>query len=308
MTPPKVSIIIPNYNHERFLKQRLETVFNQTFQDFEVIILDDCSTDNSRDIIQEYYNKVQVSHIVYNEKNSGSPFKQWAKGLQLAKGEYIWIAESDDWAELNFVNELIPFFSSENKPDLVFCHSLYEYEDHVVNKPLVANSGFIDKDILLKNYFCWNPPISNASAALIKKSIAISIPSYYQTFFGSGDYFFWVQYIEKSSGIYYVNKPLNHCRQHEFNTTAINKKTGRMYLENLYIHRYLYQKRYISFFQKQVIVLGNLEAINSLLERTSSGEENLIKAKICWEKEIISKSLSKIIVFFGKKIWHLFNS
>ena len=104
---PLVSVIVPNYNHAPFLRLRLDSIFNQTFQDFEVIILDDCSTDNSKEIIEEYRNRPQVSHVVYNETNSGSPFKQWAKGFDLAQGEYIWIAESDDWAELAFLEVFI---------------------------------------------------------------------------------------------------------------------------------------------------------------------------------------------------------
>ena len=104
---PTVSVIVPNYNHAPYLQERFDSIFNQTFQDFEVIILDDCSSDNSKEIIEEYRNRPQVSHIVHNEKNSGYPFKQWAKGFGLAKGEYIWIAESDDWAELNFLENLV---------------------------------------------------------------------------------------------------------------------------------------------------------------------------------------------------------
>lgn len=94
----KVSVIIPNYCHARFLNRRIDSVLNQTYGDFEVIILDDCSSDNSRDIIETYRHHPRVSHIVYNEKNSGSTFIQWDKGFELAQGEYIWIAESDDEA------------------------------------------------------------------------------------------------------------------------------------------------------------------------------------------------------------------
>src|SRR5690606_7012874 len=104
---PKVSIIIPNYNHKPFLQQRLDTVFNQTFQNFEVILLDDASADGSQDLLKSYKNHPKVAHIILNETNSGSPFKQWQKGIELAQGEYIWIAESDDYCELDFLEELL---------------------------------------------------------------------------------------------------------------------------------------------------------------------------------------------------------
>ena len=84
-----VSVIIPNYNHAPFLKERIDSVLQQTYTDFEVIILDDCSTDNSKEIIETYRMHPKVVHIEYNVVNSGSTFKQWKKGIDLTKGEWI---------------------------------------------------------------------------------------------------------------------------------------------------------------------------------------------------------------------------
>src|SRR5260370_20691240 len=95
---PTVSVIIPNYNHARYLRQRIESVLRQTYQDFEVILLDDCSTDDSRSILSSYAGDSRV-RMEFNEVNSGSTFKQWNKGVRLARVEYVWIAESDDYAD-----------------------------------------------------------------------------------------------------------------------------------------------------------------------------------------------------------------
>lgn len=116
---PLVSVIIPNYNHAPFLKERIDSVLNQTYRNFEVILLDDCSTDNSREIIESYRGQEKISHIEYNAANSGSTFKQWEKGINFAKGEWIWIAESDDVADINFINELIV----ETDAEMVYCNS-----------------------------------------------------------------------------------------------------------------------------------------------------------------------------------------
>ena len=86
---PKVSVIIPNYNHAPYLKERLDSVFNQSFQGFEVILLDDSSTDNSIEVLNIYTSNPKVSHFIINKKNSGSPFKQWEKGIELATGDYL---------------------------------------------------------------------------------------------------------------------------------------------------------------------------------------------------------------------------
>ena len=102
---PFFSVIIPNYNHALFLRQRIDSVLNQTYTDFEIILLDDHSPDNSREIMEEYRSNKKISHIVLNEKNSNSLLLQWKKGIALAKGDWIWIAESDDIADPGFLEE-----------------------------------------------------------------------------------------------------------------------------------------------------------------------------------------------------------
>src|ERR1700688_2462524 len=111
---PKVSIVVPNYNHARFLRQRLDSIFGQTFQDFELIVMDDCSTDASRSIISAYANNPRV-RTEFNAENSGSTFKQWNKGVRLARGEYVWIAESDDYADERLLGELVFLLDSNPK-------------------------------------------------------------------------------------------------------------------------------------------------------------------------------------------------
>ena len=120
---PQVSIIVPNYNHGRFIEERLDSIFNQTFQDFEVILLDDCSTDNSVEILKKYAQNPQVKGLYVNEHNSGSPFAQWRKGIAFASGEYIWIAESDDIAAPDFLEVLVPLLSANPKRGIAFCRS-----------------------------------------------------------------------------------------------------------------------------------------------------------------------------------------
>ena len=120
MIIPLVSVIVPNYNHARYLEQRLDSVFEQTYQNFEVIILDDCSTDDSMEVINRYKDNPHLSQIVVNEQNTGSPFKQWDKGIHLAKGDLIWIAESDDYNELTFLEELISEWNKHKNVVLAF--------------------------------------------------------------------------------------------------------------------------------------------------------------------------------------------
>jgi glycosyltransferase involved in cell wall biosynthesis len=107
---PTVSVIVPNYNHAPYLEQRLKSIFDQTFKDYEVILLDDASSDQSLEVLNRYAGQADT-RIVQNEKNSGSPFQQWLKGIDLASSDLLWIAESDDACAPNFLQGLIPAFA-----------------------------------------------------------------------------------------------------------------------------------------------------------------------------------------------------
>jgi len=111
---PKVSVIVPNYNHEKYLRRRLESIYNQTYSNIEVFLLDDCSTDGSRDIFKEFASKYpEITTVLINEVNSGGVFRQWAKGIKAAAGDIIWIAESDDYCDQNFLEKLVLCFDDE---------------------------------------------------------------------------------------------------------------------------------------------------------------------------------------------------
>ncbi len=114
---PKVTVVVPNYNHARFLPKRIESILSQTFQDFELILLDDCSTDESRSILSSYASDPRVT-IEFNEANSGSTFKQWNKGVRLARGKYVWIAESDDYADERLLEGLVAVLDAEPEVDI----------------------------------------------------------------------------------------------------------------------------------------------------------------------------------------------
>ena len=160
---------MPNYNHARYLPERLDSIFNQTHQNFEVILLDDCSTDNSLQILNTYKDHPKVSHFIINEKNTGSPFKQWEKGLKLAKGEHVWIAESDDVCELTFLEEQLKALDEKSaaiavaKTKKINNQGVYGSVNHPI---------FQDKNELTINndYFLYCP-ILNVSAVVFKKNL-----------------------------------------------------------------------------------------------------------------------------------------
>ena len=303
---PHVSVIVPNYNHAPFLKRRLDSVFNQTFQDFEVIILDDCSSDNSKDIIEEYRNCSQISHIVYNDINSGSPFKQWAKGFDLAQGEYIWIAESDDWADLNFLEETVQRIKA-NDVNLVFTNSFIVTHDKQIIDIDIQEDRLLNGKWLLRNKMMFQNFILNASAVLFKREVLKSIPITYQSFKSSGDWLFWIEFCLVGD-VYFCSKILNYNNRHGMNTTAQWGKrmaSGDASIEDCQIFHYLKEKRVIPFFHRHAIALGHLEWIDENKEKFDS-EAAYKKARICWKNEIFSETCSCIIRFFCIHLYKIF--
>ena len=220
---PQVSVIIPNYNHALFLQQRIESVLKQTYQDFEIILLDDASTDNSRDVISQYNNHPKIQ-ICLNDKNSGSPFKQWNKGLEKARGKYIWIAESDDYAEPNFLETLVPLLENNDRVGLAYCQSYVADEKGNILKTNhwwtdalsktrwqhdFINSG-IDE---CQNYIGVKNTIPNASAVLFRKDILNKVGDTEQSMTLCGDWMAWIEVLLKSD-IAYSSQVLNYFRHH----------------------------------------------------------------------------------------------
>ncbi len=107
----RVTAIVPNFNHARYLPQRLDSILSQTYPLVDILVLDDCSSDDSRSVIDSYVRRFpgRIS-AVYNTENSGNVFRQWQKGHSLAKGDLVWICESDDYCEPTFIERMINAF------------------------------------------------------------------------------------------------------------------------------------------------------------------------------------------------------
>jgi glycosyltransferase involved in cell wall biosynthesis len=261
----KVSVIIPNYNHAPFLVHRIESVLNQTYQNFEVIILDDCSTDNSREIIEKYRNHEKVSHINYNGVNSGSTFKQWEKGISFANGDWIWIAESDDWCELIFLQELIEKINASDTKNvsLAFCNTLRFSENQIlyfapVNWILLQQDGneFIKKRMLKTN------TILNASMVLFNKSKYLKIQKDWIEFKFCGDWLFWI-YIIRNSEIIEVGKVLNYFRTHDKNVSNSSTVNGTEHNETIKLWGILNKKNIIDYYSYSKLLFNYLLKIKN---------------------------------------------
>ncbi|MGM9836018.1 MAG: glycosyltransferase family 2 protein [Muribaculaceae bacterium] len=262
MKRPLVSVIVPNYNYARFLDERMQSILTQTYQNFEIIILDDCSKDNSRDVIEKYRGNPHVSCIVYNEVNSGSPFKQWNKGFIIAKGELIWIAEADDKCKNNQLEVLVQEFEKDDNLSLAFVRTVaFNDNGHewIYYGNDVKNDGTIHLDgrAFVKKYMSSGSYVTNASSTLFKRSVISRVGDEYTTFKASGDVLFWIQ-VAITGNVTIVNKPLNYCRRHGTNVTESFSESGNgiQAIETKRIKDYLRDNNLISSWKYEIVCAG----------------------------------------------------
>jgi len=230
----KVSVIVPNYNHGKFLARRIESILAQTYKNFEVIILDDCSTDESKDIIEQYRSNPKLSDIIYNETNSGSVFKQWLKGIQAAKNELIWIAESDDWCESNFLEVLVNGIEKNAACVVAFAQSYCVGDDDKVKWQSNHNTPeeYVNGKRFFKERLVYGCSIFNASMAIFKKEYALRVPPDFTKFKLCGDWFFWIN-IVRNGDVFISNKILNYYRRSDSSLTSRLYASGYNFIEEL---------------------------------------------------------------------------
>ncbi|MRX67910.1 Glycosyltransferase involved in cell wall bisynthesis [Flavobacterium resistens] len=223
---PLISVIVPNFNHSSYLAQRLDTIFNQTYQNFEVILLDDKSTDVSREILSQYAKNEKVTHCVFNEINSGNTFKQWSKGISLAKGDLIWIAESDDFCENNFLEKVIKPFQDEPELVLSYCQSNRVNQNGEITGNWITHTdnlnqisfleNFVqDGNEFIKDFLIYKNVIPNASAVVFKKKNAHQVGEFDfdPVLKTCGDWLFYIKLVNNGK-IAFVHESLNNFRYH----------------------------------------------------------------------------------------------
>jgi len=235
MTSPTLSIIVPSYNHCQYLCERLFSIYAQSCPDFELIILDDGSSDGSVDLIKELLKGKRYTFIV-NTKNSGSPFSQWEKGLRLAKGKYVWIAESDDSCSPAFVSSILPYLengtvalaytrtSSIDKEGFKISDAFWPEQ---FNKFFFSETQIISSRRFLNVFLPARNCIPNVSSVIFSieavKWDAIKAAQLAARFKFVGDWIFWAYLLKayKKEKILYLSSPLCLHRDHDSSTRVV---------------------------------------------------------------------------------------
>lgn len=249
---PLVSVIVPNYNHAEYLADRLESIYGQTYKNIEVILLDDCSKDNSKDVLQRYLASYpDITRLVCNEKNSGGVFYQWEKGLAMASGELVWIAESDDWCTSNFLEELVAFFADES---VMLAYAKVDFMNTDGSQRIWTIEDYLS-DIPSK---LWSGPFMQSAASLVKSAWAIKniVPNVSGAVFRRphdlaalsargwegmricGDWLFYMHII-KGGVVAYTDAATNYYRIHGSNTSVSTYSVDAYYKEHEMVSTYI---------------------------------------------------------------------
>ena len=251
----KISCIIPNYNYAHFLPSRVNDAVKQSYPVYELIILDDCSRDDSDRVIQELMEKHQKDfpggiRYVKNTENAGV-FRQWMRGASMAASDLIWIAEADDSCSPHLMAKLIHSFKAAPDIRIAYAQSAMVAPDGTVvqNKNLTHT-----EDISLVKWSCdyintaknevenalsIRNTIPNASAAIIRKDVLLQVPDELYNFRVAGDWFAYLNMID-GGNIAFCAEPLNYYRRHE--GSAVAKNTRRLISEIAEIQRFILGK------------------------------------------------------------------
>lgn len=234
---PRVSVVVPNYNYARYLRERLESIERQTVPPYELIVLDDASTDDSVEVIREYLASCSIpTRLVVNDSNSGSVFRQWQRGVEMARGDFVWIAEADDLADPEFLQETLPAFSDPrvvisytqsrqmDSEGEILCEHYLDYVSDIDRerwtRPYVADGREeIATAMHIKN------TIPNVSAALFRRDALFRVLAAsgdrIASYRNAGD---WVCYIGllETGAIAFSPQSLNSHRRHQSSVTVGN--------------------------------------------------------------------------------------
>lgn len=224
-----VSVIVASYNHAEYLEERMDSLINQTYKNIEILVIDDCSTDTSVEVLRKYETHPKVNLIV-REKNGG-----WVavsnQGVEISKGEFIIFANCDDSCESQMIEKLVASMHKNQTAGISYCRSkMMDEVGNLLGDDFANREGsFKSKckyDVLITKremglFLLHSCVIPNLSAALIRKDCYLDSGGMTTFYKVCADWDLFFRVIERFD-VAYVAEPLNNFRQHK---TTIRSST-----------------------------------------------------------------------------------
>jgi len=209
----KISVIMPVYNAEKFLKEAIESILNQTYSNFEFIIVDDCSIDSSVEIIKSYFYDQRIKYIG-NSSNVG-PTASRNKAIQIAQGEYIACQDADDISLPIRFEEQIGYFE-KNKDIVLIGSSAYVIDEYGKQLWIYHVHKNVTSSIQKSNQFI-------SGTVIFKKNIIYNVGYLNELYKYSGDYEYWLR-VSKSYTVSNITVPLYKLRRNQSNNIGSKNK------------------------------------------------------------------------------------
>jgi glycosyltransferase involved in cell wall biosynthesis len=302
MQTPKVSIIIPTSNRAQLLIRAIKSVLNQTFQDFELIIVDDGSTDNTKEIVEQYQKNDSRIKYIWQE-NSGSPPMPKNIGIKHSQGKYIAFLDSDDeWLFEKLEKQLKLFKQGSNKLGLVGCDAIIVNEK-TTKQWIYHTPKYSTKDNFVRlldgNFVC------STSSTMIKKSVLDDVGDFDENFLFPEDWDLWIR-ISQKYRIDFVYEPLFKYYFHQRNvslTSEVHRKIQDYeYLCKKHSKYYLKYPKYLS---KKLRFMGSLYCCDKNVTKGREKFSESIKANPMNIKSYLYFILSLFGANFYNKLFSL---
>ena len=209
----KLSIIIPVYNVEKYLPQCLDSIINQTFKDIEIICIDDCSTDNSFSVLQNYSSKMSNLIIIKNKSNLGVGESRNI-GLKRASGEYIHFLDPDDWLCGDVYYKLIEKINTLQNIDLLFFnYNIYNNSTGMQSTVQFKNKDYLEKTLNpVKDNACFDNWERMCWLKLIRREFLSDNNIYFPNYVSLSDVEWSAKTYVKAQHIYYTDIPVVNYR------------------------------------------------------------------------------------------------
>jgi glycosyltransferase involved in cell wall biosynthesis len=314
---PKISIVMPAYNAEKTIEKSIRSILDQTYSDFELIILDDCSNDNTYIIAKEFEIDQRVK-VLQNNPNLGfNGGGNYTKALSLGSGQFHAIFHADDIYYSNILEEQLKLFNDNPDVGAVLTNGIWidEQDEFIKNAP--TPDEFKSKDVvkldflksiklLLKSYNFFIAP-----SALIRMSVVKNQVKYfdYINYRASGDLDMWLRILEISP-ILILNKPLIKVRQSDSRWSS-KVKIGRIEKEDFFYVMDHYLEKYGSKLflsekdKNNYLTLQTIDKIRSNYSKYKRKDFDIVLFKACFS---LIGTISKFNIFnFRFLKWYFFN-
>jgi len=245
----QVSVIVPNFNYGGYLSDRLNSIINQSLAPREIIVLDDASTDNSVELAESILTNSNIPFKIIRNANNLGTYRQWVRGIDEAKGKFLWIAEADDTADQDFIIELQNSIINSGAV-LTYCQSeKIDADGTLISPDNLFHTNDLDQERWKYDYvetghreviyyLFYRNSIPNVSACLFNREVLAGAIGNLTQYKFIGDWYLYVSVLSQGS-VSYISKPLNSFRRHSQSVTKMNSRSPGYLNELITLKEYI---------------------------------------------------------------------